>query len=79
MLDPEQVAGAEGHRRASSGSLSPADYGAADCGASRWRARPWQAPGADMVVLPHLRHAILIRAADTVAPLVRRFLLKRAA
>jgi hypothetical protein len=32
-----------------------------------------------MVVLPHLRHAILIQAADTVAPLVRRFLLKRAA
>lgn len=35
--------------------------------------------GAELVILPGLRHAILIEAADTVAPHVRRFLTERAA
>ncbi len=35
--------------------------------------------GAELVVLPQLRHAILIEAADAVAPHVRRYLTGRAA
>lgn len=36
-------------------------------------------PDAELVILPHLRHAILIEATDLVAPHMRHFLTKQAA